>query len=183
MFLKSDISLFDRLKRSEGSYCVSVKKKEAICEFSYKMIKTTLLLQVLSNPEFLAEGTAVKDLLQPDRVLIGGEQSAEGQEAIKALCYIYEHWVPKEKVITMNTWSSELSKLVRTVLETIGRNQKAHSNTKYCKKNNRMEMISLNKWTLFCLPDCNGENFTIFLRTRIVFDMIQDCDVNCDVKI
>ena len=46
-----------------------------------------------------------------------------------------------------------------------------------------MEMISLNKWTLFCLPDCNGENFTIFLRTRIVFDMIQDCDVNCDVKI
>ncbi len=70
--------------------------------------------QILSNPEFLAEGTAVQDLLNPDRVLIGGEQSLEGQEAIKALCSIYNHWIPSEKIITMNTWSSELSKLVRT---------------------------------------------------------------------
>lgn len=67
---------------------------------------------MLSNPEFLAEGTAIKDLLDPDRVLIGGEQSLEGHEAVEALSCVYQNWVPKEKIITMNTWSSELSKLV-----------------------------------------------------------------------
>ncbi|XP_064636878.1 UDP-glucose 6-dehydrogenase-like [Lineus longissimus] len=66
---------------------------------------------VLSNPEFLAEGTAISDLMNPDRVLIGGEKNEAGQEAIKQLSWIYEHWVPKENIITMNTWSSELSKL------------------------------------------------------------------------
>jgi len=66
----------------------------------------------LSNPEFLAEGTAVENLLQPDRVLIGGETSAKGQEAIEALADVYAHWVPREKIIETNTWSSELSKLV-----------------------------------------------------------------------
>lgn len=70
------------------------------------------LLQVLSNPEFLAEGTAVKDLKEPDRVLIGGDETPEGQKAIRALCEVYEHWVPKSRIITTNTWSSELSKLV-----------------------------------------------------------------------
>ena len=69
--------------------------------------------QVLSNPDFLAEGTAITDLLSPDRVLIGGEPTTEGREAVKALSWIYEHWVPQENIITMNTWSSELSKLVR----------------------------------------------------------------------
>lgn len=64
--------------------------------------------QVLSNPEFLAEGTAIADLHHPDRVLIGGED----QEAIDALAQIYEAWVPKEQIITTNLWSSELSKLV-----------------------------------------------------------------------
>ena len=67
--------------------------------------------QVLSNPEFLAEGTAVQDLLNPDRVLIGGDQSAEGKEAIQALASIYAAWVPEEKILTTNLWSSELSKL------------------------------------------------------------------------
>ena len=67
----------------------------------------------MSNPEFLAEGTAINDLMKPDRVLIGGEQTPEGQEAVRALCWIYEHWVPSKNIITMNTWSSELSKLVR----------------------------------------------------------------------
>lgn len=71
-----------------------------------------LSVQVLSNPEFLAEGTAVRDLKEPDRVLIGGDETNEGQMAIKALCAVYEHWVPKERIITTNTWSSELSKLV-----------------------------------------------------------------------
>lgn len=68
---------------------------------------------MLSNPEFLAEGTAIQDLTNPDRVLIGGESTPEGEKAIAALTWIYQHWVPPEKIVTMNTWSSELSKLVR----------------------------------------------------------------------
>ena len=68
--------------------------------------------QVLSNPEFLAEGTAVSDLENPDRVLIGGEQTPEGLEAIETLASIYNCWVPSEKIIKTNLWSSELSKLV-----------------------------------------------------------------------
>ena len=68
--------------------------------------------QVLSNPEFLAEGTAVSDLENPDRVLIGGEQTPKGLEAIETLASIYNSWVPSEKIIKTNLWSSELSKLV-----------------------------------------------------------------------
>lgn len=68
--------------------------------------------QVLSNPEFLAEGTAVEDLLLPDRVLIGGDQTPEGKEAIDALVAIYANWIPRERILTTNVWSSELSKLV-----------------------------------------------------------------------
>lgn len=67
--------------------------------------------QILSNPEFLAEGTAIADLTHPDRVLIGGEESKEGQEAIQKLKKIYASWVPENKIITTNLWSSELSKL------------------------------------------------------------------------
>lgn len=66
--------------------------------------------QILSNPEFLAEGTAVQDLLNPDRVLIGGDVSS-GKEALNALVEIYSNWVPKERILTTNLWSSELSKL------------------------------------------------------------------------
>ena len=68
--------------------------------------------QILSNPEFLAEGTAVQDLLNPDRVLIGGDTSTpEGNEAIQALVDIYGRWVNTDKILTTNVWSSELSKL------------------------------------------------------------------------
>jgi UDPglucose 6-dehydrogenase len=67
--------------------------------------------QILSNPEFLAEGTAMRDLAQPDRVLIGGNQTEEGKLAIQALVDIYASWVPKENILTTNLWSSELSKL------------------------------------------------------------------------
>ncbi|SHI66887.1 UDPglucose 6-dehydrogenase [Mesonia phycicola] len=68
--------------------------------------------QILSNPEFLAEGTAVTDLLDPDRVLIGGDTSTEeGKEAIQALVSVYANWVPQNQILTTNVWSSELSKL------------------------------------------------------------------------
>lgn len=68
--------------------------------------------QVLSNPEFLAEGTAIDDLMAPSRVLIGGEQSEEGKKAIATLVSVYANWVPKDQILTTNLWSSELSKLV-----------------------------------------------------------------------
>lgn len=67
--------------------------------------------QILSNPEFLAEGTAIQDLMAPDRVLIGGENSSEGKIAIQALVDIYSNWVPSDNILTTNVWSSELSKL------------------------------------------------------------------------
>jgi UDPglucose 6-dehydrogenase len=67
--------------------------------------------QILSNPEFLAEGTAVEDLLQPDRILIGGDTTPEGQNAIQSLVEVYANWVPTDKILTTNVWSSELSKL------------------------------------------------------------------------
>lgn len=66
---------------------------------------------VLSNPEFLAEGTAIADLERPDRVLIGGAETAEGRAATEALVEIYAHWVPRERILTANVWSAELSKL------------------------------------------------------------------------
>lgn len=68
--------------------------------------------EVLSNPEFLAEGTAVMNLIAPDRVLIGGERTSTGEAAVKKLGDVYAHWVPKDRIITTNLWSSELSKLV-----------------------------------------------------------------------
>jgi len=67
---------------------------------------------VLSNPEFLAEGTAIADLHNPDRVLIGGERTPAGEAAVRALVDVYARWVPRERIITTNLWSSELSKLV-----------------------------------------------------------------------
>ena len=67
--------------------------------------------QILSNPEFLAEGTAVSDLLAPDRILIGGDTTPEGEKAIQSLVAVYANWVAPEKILTTNVWSSELSKL------------------------------------------------------------------------
>ena len=67
--------------------------------------------QILSNPEFLAEGTAIHDLLHPDRILIGGDSSEEGKAAIQALVDVYANWVPANRILTTNVWSSELSKL------------------------------------------------------------------------
>tara|TARA_R110002050_G_scaffold69630_2_gene150679 strand:- start:9206 stop:10606 length:1401 start_codon:yes stop_codon:yes gene_type:complete len=68
--------------------------------------------EILSNPEFLAEGTAIEDLCNADRVLIGGDETPSGKIAKDALSSIYEHWLPKERILQTNVWSSELSKLV-----------------------------------------------------------------------
>ena len=68
--------------------------------------------EILSNPEFMAEGTAISDMEYPDRVLIGSQETQTGRAARDELVKIYAHWVPKEKIITTNLWSSELSKLV-----------------------------------------------------------------------
>ena len=67
--------------------------------------------EILSNPEFLAEGTAIQDLFKSDRVLIGGDPTETGQKAVQALVEIYSKWIPKEKILTTNVWSSELAKL------------------------------------------------------------------------
>lgn len=71
---------------------------------------------VLSNPEFLAEGTAIKDLLHPDRVIIGSEWSTQGRSAAASLFGVYNNWIPEERIITMNSWSSELAKLASNAM-------------------------------------------------------------------
>ena len=72
--------------------------------------------EILSNPEFLAEGTAIQDLFKSDRVLIGGEDSESGQNAVQALVEIYSNWIPIEKILTTNVWSSELAKLASNAM-------------------------------------------------------------------
>ncbi|XP_064481623.1 UDP-glucose 6-dehydrogenase-like [Ornithodoros turicata] len=90
---------------------VPVKAAESISRILKANIMENAKFQVLSNPEFLAEGSAVADLLNPDRILIGGEQTPEGLAAVEELCSVYRNWIQDSKIITMNTWSSELSKL------------------------------------------------------------------------
>ena len=72
--------------------------------------------EVLSNPEFLAEGTAIQDLFKSDRVLIGGDQTPSGQKAVQALVKIYSRWIPEAKILTTNVWSSELAKLASNAM-------------------------------------------------------------------
>jgi UDPglucose 6-dehydrogenase len=76
------------------------------------LAKGKIRFDVLSNPEFLAEGTAIEDLGNPDRVLIGSHETRSGLKARQELVDIYSRWVPSEKIITSNIWSAELSKLV-----------------------------------------------------------------------
>ena len=72
--------------------------------------------EILSNPEFLAEGSAIQDLFKSDRVLIGGDSSETGQKAVQALVDVYANWIPKEKILTTNVWSSELAKLASNAM-------------------------------------------------------------------
>ncbi len=77
---------------------------------------TDIHFEILSNPEFLAEGTAIQDLFKSDRVLIGCEETESGQKAVQALVDIYANWIPKEKILTTNVWSSELAKLASNAM-------------------------------------------------------------------
>ena len=77
---------------------------------------STTRFSVVSNPEFLAEGTAIQDLENPDRVLIGGEENENGHKAAKTVADIYAHWVPLERILLTSVWSSELSKLVANAM-------------------------------------------------------------------
>lgn len=96
---------------------VPVRAAQSILEILSTTQKSNVQFQVLSNPEFLAEGTAITDLVKPDRVLIGGDiKSNTGNWAIGMLSKIYENWISKENIITMNTWSSELSKLAANAM-------------------------------------------------------------------
>jgi UDPglucose 6-dehydrogenase len=91
---------------------IPVKTAEAIKSILAANSPNGATFQVLSNPEFLAEGTAISDLQNPDRILIGGETTPEGNAAVKALADVYARWIPRERILTTNLWSSELSKLV-----------------------------------------------------------------------
>lgn len=104
----ADVSKSDKIVVEKST--VPVKTAEAIEKILTHNNKG-IHFQILSNPEFLAEGTAIEDLEKPDRVLIGGRETAEGQKAVAALKAVYAHWVPEERIITMNLWSAELSKL------------------------------------------------------------------------
>ena len=94
---------------------VPIKTAEKLNEVLSKN-NSKINFEILSNPEFLAEGTAIEDLRNPDRVLIGGNNSKSGQIAVKTLVDIYSNWVKKEKIITTNLWSSELSKLASNAM-------------------------------------------------------------------
>ena len=77
---------------------------------------STTRFSVVSNPEFLAEGTAIQDLENPDRVLIGGEENEDGHKAANTVAELYAHWVPRERILLTSVWSSELSKLVANAM-------------------------------------------------------------------
>ncbi|KAL2322095.1 hypothetical protein Fmac_026474 [Flemingia macrophylla] len=105
----SDVSNSNKIIVEKST--VPVRTAEAVEKILTHNSKGIIKFQILSNPEFLSEGTAIQDLLNPDRVLIGGNQDREGLEAIQKLKAIYVHWVPQDRIITTNLWSAELSKL------------------------------------------------------------------------
>merc|ERR1712099_117492 len=122
----ADLRYIESVGRTVAQYA---NRPKIIIEKSTVPVKTAEALQrvvsanqgsqkfwILSNPEFLAEGTAMKDLSAPDRVLIGGPTSVDGVAAANVLVDIYANWVPREKILTTNLWSSELSKLVANAM-------------------------------------------------------------------
>lgn len=94
---------------------IPVRTAETVARILHSQ-KNGVSFEVLSNPEFLAEGTAVEDLEKPDRILIGGQDTESGRRALKELVDVYAHWVPRERILTTNVWSSELSKLAANAM-------------------------------------------------------------------
>jgi len=122
----ADLRFIEGVGRSVSSYA---NRSKIIIEKSTVPVRTAQALGrvleankgsnsfwILSNPEFLAEGTAMKDLSTPDRVLIGGNTDQEGMAAARVLADVYANWVPRERILTTNVWSSELSKLVANAM-------------------------------------------------------------------
>ncbi|KAF2083983.1 UDP-glucose dehydrogenase [Saccharata proteae CBS 121410] len=95
---------------------VPIKTADGIREILAATCRYNVNFDVLSNPEFLAEGTAMSDLLNPDRVLIGSLQTQSGFRAAAALADLYASWVPRDNILTMNVWSSELTKLAANAM-------------------------------------------------------------------
>ena len=104
----AEVSKTDKIVVEKST--VPVRTSDKIKEI-LKLHNRSVDFQILSNPEFLAEGTAMRDLEIPDRVLIGGDNTTRGKVAIDSLVKIYSSWVPKKNILTTNLWSSELSKL------------------------------------------------------------------------
>lgn len=127
---KGYASNLDYIKKSVEQIAKVSKSNKIIIEKSTVPVKTAFMIkeildsnknkdvefEIISNPEFLAEGSAISDLLDPDRVLIGSHDNPRGQQASKKIQDIYLNWVSSEKIITTNIWSSELSKLVANAM-------------------------------------------------------------------
>ena len=120
--MAADLQYWEKTARQILQYS---KSSKIVIEKSTLPVKTALAMEnildysrssvffdVLSNPEFLAEGSAIRDLENPDRILIGSRETESGLRARETLAEIYANWVPREKIITSNIWSSELSKIV-----------------------------------------------------------------------
>ncbi|KAJ3007616.1 UDP-glucose 6-dehydrogenase 1 [Thoreauomyces humboldtii] len=112
-----------RIARVATSSKIVIEKSTVPCRTAESMraildanARDDIHFDILSNPEFLAEGTAIPDLMQPDRVLIGSLQTPEGKAAQQRLADVYAQWIPRERIITMGLWSSELSKLAANAL-------------------------------------------------------------------
>ena len=112
----------DILQNSRKPVVIVVEKSTLPVRTAEAMVRilesgnSSTRFSVVSNPEFLAEGTAIQDLANPDRVLIGGEENENGLKAAKTVAELYAHWVPRERILLTSVWSSELSKLVANAM-------------------------------------------------------------------
>eukprot|EP01130_Rhizamoeba_saxonica_P015539 TRINITY_DN7005_c0_g1_i1.p1 TRINITY_DN7005_c0_g1~~TRINITY_DN7005_c0_g1_i1.p1 ORF type:complete len:490 (-),score=128.41 TRINITY_DN7005_c0_g1_i1:30-1457(-) len=118
-----DLSAYEAVSRSIAQYVVKdtiVVEKSTVPVRTAARIRTVfdsnktsenIHFEILSNPEFLAEGTAIRNLEYPDRVLIGGERTPSGDAAVELVSQVYRNWVPEDRIINTNLWSSELAKL------------------------------------------------------------------------
>mgnify|MGYP001189475865 FL=1 len=112
--LIAEISTNDKIVIEKST--LPVRTAERLKEIIKLNKKENINFEIISNPEFLAEGTAINDLFKSDRVLIGGENTSKGNEAVSTLVDIYKKWIPIDKILTTNVWSSELSKLVSNAM-------------------------------------------------------------------